>query len=418
LKALQYDYGLARWLLSNAPTQAGKRALWALSRGLGRIWPAMYWSGLGFLQYRDVEEPVLPGAEWVRVAVRYGGICGSDLGSITLHTSPSLSAWTSFPFTMGHENVGHISATGTSVEGFSVGERVVVEPLLGCEARGLLERCPACARGDAGVCENRAGGGIEAGVLTGSCASTGGSWSESFVAHQSQLLRVPEGVSDENAVLSEPFGVALHAVLRHPPPEGGTALVLGAGIIGLCVIAGLRVLGYRSRILSVARHPFQADLARSLGADLVLDPGDEPALAQALGARLAQPVLGPSLVSGGAGVVYECVGKSSSLDTAIRFTREGGTAVILGLAAMPEGIDWASVWLKEITLAGSYVYGVEDCEGRRVRTMELALELAAAGEVDLSSLVTHRFPLSEYRRALSTACAKAKHKLVKAVFAF
>jgi L-iditol 2-dehydrogenase len=378
----------------------------------------MYWSGLGFVQYREVAEPALPGPDWVRVAVRYGGICGSDLGSITLHTSPSLSAWTSFPFTIGHENVGRISAVGATVRGFREGDRVVVEPLLGCEARGLSELCPACARGDAGVCENRAGGGIEAGVLTGSCATTGGSWSESFVAHQSQLLRAPEGVSDESAVLSEPFGVALHAVLRHPPPEGGTALVLGAGVIGLCLIVGLRALGHSNRVVAVARHSFQADLARSLGADLVLDPGDEAGLAEALGARLARPILGASLVSGGAEAVYECVGSSSSLDTAIRFTREGGTAVILGLAAVPEGIDWASIWLKEIKLAGSYVYGVEDWEGRRVRTMELALELPARGVADLSHLVTHRFSLSEYRRALSMASHKARHGMVKAVFAF
>jgi L-iditol 2-dehydrogenase len=378
----------------------------------------MFWSGLGFLQYRDVEEPPLPGPDWVRVAVRYGGICGSDLGSITLHTSPSVSAWTSFPFTVGHENVGTIGDIGGAVEGFAHGERVVVEPLLGCAARGLPRLCPPCARGEAGICENRVGGGIEAGLLTGSCATTGGSWSEAFVAHDSQLLRVPEGVSDENAVMSEPFAVALHGVLRHPPPQGGTALVLGAGVIGLCVIAGLRALGYANRIVAVARHPFQAELARGFGADVIVRPGDEKALADALGARLDRPVLGPSLVAGGAEVVYECVGSSSSLDTAVRFTREGGTAVILGLAAAPEGVDWASIWLKEITLAGSYVYGMETWQGRPIRTMELALELFDQGQADLSALVTHRFPLSDYRRALSMASAKARHRLVKAVFAF
>jgi len=418
LRALQYDYGFARRLLSKTPTEAGKRAVWSLSQSLGRVWPSMFWSGLGFLQYREVDELPLPAPDWARIAVRYGGICGSDLGSISLHASPSLSAWTSFPFTVGHENVGTITEVGDEVEGFSVGERVVVEPLLGCAARGFDEFCPPCARGDAGVCENRAGGEIEAGLLTGSCASTGGSWSESFVAHESQLLRVPEGVSDENAVLSEPFAVALHAVLRHPPSEDGTALVLGVGAIGLCVIAGLRALGYSNRILAVARHSFQAELARSLGASEVLRPGDEVALAEALGARVEAPILGSSLVAGGAEVVYECAGSNASLDAAIRFTREGGRAVILGLAAVSEGVDWASIWLKEITVAGSYVYGVESWQGRRVRTMELALELVAQGRVDLSQLVTHRFPLSEYRRALSMATNKARHGLVKAVFAF
>lgn len=403
MRALQFDDSIPRYVLAKA---------------LGRFFPAIYWSGLGCLRYCEVAEPALPGPDWVRVRTRYGGICGSDLNAITLHDSPSVSAYTSFPFTLGHENLGTIAELGPAVQGFAVGERIVVDPLLGCAARGFADLCPSCARGDHGLCERRTEGTIAAGTMIGYCATTGGSWSPSFVAHHSQLVRVPESVSDENAALTDPFATALHAVLRSPPPEGGTVLVLGAGVIGLCAIAALRALGYSNRILVVARHSFQVELARRYGADEIVRPGDDAALAEALSARLHRPILGKPLVSGGAEVVYECVGSDASLDTAIRFTREGGAMVLVGLAAIPKGIDWTSIWLKEIGVLGSYAYGFETWQGRRVRTFELALELMSAGKVDLSPLLTHRFALSEYCKALAAATRKSRHQLVKAVFTF
>jgi len=403
LRALQFDDSIPRYVLAKA---------------LGWFFPGVYWSGLGCLRYREVAEPALPGPDWVRVRTRYGGICGSDLNAITLHDSPSVSACTSFPFTLGHENLGTIAELGSAVQGFALGERVVVDPLLGCVTRGFADLCAPCARGDYGVCERRTEGAIAAGTMIGYCATTGGSWSPSFVAHQSQLVRVPESVSDENAALTDPFATALHAVLRCPPPEDGTVLILGAGVIGLCVIAALRALGYANRILVVARHPFQVELARRYGADEIVRPGDDRALAEALSARLHRPMLGKPLVSGGAEVIYECVGSDASLDTAVRFTREGGTMVLVGLAALPRGIDWTSIWLKEIAVLGSYSYGLETWQGRRVRTFQLALELMTAGKVDLSPLLTHRFPLSEYRKALAAATQKSRHHLVKAAFVF
>ncbi len=403
MKAIQIDDSIPRYVLAKV---------------LGRFFPSVYWSGLGLLKYREVEEPALLGPDWVKVKTRYGGICGSDLNVITLHDSPSTSAYASFPFTLGHENVGTILEVGPAVEGFAEGDRVVVEPILGCTVRGFDDLCPACARGTPAVCERRTEGVVGPGTFTGFCARTGGSWSPVFLAHQSQLLRVPENVSDENGVMVEPFATALHAVLRTPPPEGGTALVLGAGTIGLCVVAALRGLGYDNRVVVVAKHPFQADLARHLGADVVVPPGDDEALAGVLSARLHRPILGDPLVSGGAEVVYECVGHTASLRTGIRFTREGGTMVLLGLAAVPKGVDWAPIWMKEIAIHGSYAYGFDVYQGRRVRTFQLALDLMAGGKVDLSPLVTHRFRLDDYKKALETAAHKSRHRVVKAVFTF
>jgi threonine dehydrogenase-like Zn-dependent dehydrogenase len=352
------------------------------------------------------------------VDVRYAGICGSDLGLISLEPSTALAGVSSFPFIMGHENVGTLGELGAEVEGFAVGDRVVVEPLLGCVARGFADCCSPCARGDPAVCERRTDGAVAAGPMTGFCSTTGGSWSSTFVAHQSQLVRVPDGVSDENALLVEPFATGLRAVLRNKPSADAQALVLGSGVVGICVVAALRRFCDCIGIAVVAKHPFQADLARRYGADVVVPPGNDEMLADVLGARLHPYLMASSLVSGGANVVYDCVGGDASLDTAVRFTREGGSTVLLGQVGIPRAIDWTSVWYKEISIRGSYAYGWETRQGRRERTFQVAMDVLQAGDLDLAPLITHRFRLQEYRQALRMATYKSRHELVKAVFTF
>ncbi|HET9017300.1 MAG TPA: alcohol dehydrogenase catalytic domain-containing protein, partial [Thermomicrobiaceae bacterium] len=212
---------------------------YALSKALGRGFKGIYWSDLACLQLREVPPPPLPSPGWVRVRTRYGGICGSDLGLVLLHSSTASAPFTSFPFTVGHENVGTVVELGGAVGDVAIGQRVVVDPLLPCAVRGFDDPCPACARGDYNLCERFREGALAPGMLTGFCRDTGGSWSPSFVAHRSQLVPVPESVSDESAVLAEPFAVALHAVLRNRPADDDTVLVIGAGVIGLCTVAAL-----------------------------------------------------------------------------------------------------------------------------------------------------------------------------------
>ena len=106
------------------------------------------------LRYRDVPEPQLPGPEWVKIKTRYGGICGSDINAVFLNDSPTLTALISFPFTLGHENVGTIAEVGSGVDGYTPGDRVVVEPLLPCVTRGINPICEYCQRGEYALCQN------------------------------------------------------------------------------------------------------------------------------------------------------------------------------------------------------------------------------------------------------------------------
>ncbi len=395
---------------------------YAVSKALGTGSSRAFWSNVSCLQFKDVPEPRLPTPEWLRIRTRFGGICGSDVGLVTLHSSTSTSAYTSFPFTVGHENVGVVGEVGGSAGGIEVGRRVVVDPLLPCVVRGFGDPCAMCARGDYNLCLRFRDGSIAPGMLTGFCRDTGGSWSSSFVAHQSQVIPVPDSVPDENAVLAEPFAVALHAVLRNRPTDDQTVLIIGAGVIGLATLAAIRAIGSKARVIITARHPFQVETAKRLGADEVIKPERGAAfyrqIAQLTGAAIYKPVIGKDVVSGGANIIFECVGSNSTVDDALRLTAASGRMVLVGLAGIPRGIDWSPIWLSEVEVRGSFCYAMEDFAGERISTMRLAIKLMAEHGVDLSQFVTHRFKLSDYRNALETVTSKGRSGVIKAVFAF
>ncbi len=394
---------------------------YVLTKALGAVYQPAFWGPLAMLQYREVPEPALPGPQWVKIKTHYGGICGSDMSTISLKDSPALSAFISFPFTLGHENVGVIAEVGHRVEGFGSGDRVVAEPLLPCATRGIEPPCEFCQRGEFSLCQNFAEGDLSPGFSIGTCRDTGGSWSPCFVAHHSQLFPVPENVSDENALMVEPFSVALHAVMGNFPDDDDTVLVLGAGVIGLCTVAALRTVGSGARVIVLAKYPFQGEMAQRFGADEVIYPGEGGyfrAVAEATGGKLYKPLLGRRVLVGGADVVYECVGNEGSIDDSLRLARSGGTVVLVGLAAIPQRVDWTPIWLNELTIKGSYWCGTETLQGRRVRTMQLALNWMAEGKIDLTPMVTHRFGLDDYKTALAVTANKGRHQVIKSVFVF
>src|SRR5258706_940397 len=176
-------------------------------------------SPLSPLQLGDVPEPALPTPSWVRVHSSLSGICGSDLAAIGGHASLYLDPLTSYPFVPGHEVVGVLDD----------GSRVVIDPALGCRVRVSEPMCPRCAEGRPGLCYNVTDGPIEVGLQTGYCADTGGGWGEVLVAHPSQIHAVPDALSDEAAVLIEPFACCIHAALRGGATKSDVVVVVGAG---------------------------------------------------------------------------------------------------------------------------------------------------------------------------------------------
>jgi threonine dehydrogenase-like Zn-dependent dehydrogenase len=408
---------------------------WLLLKALGRRFPGLATGPYALLRLRDVEPLRLPNSRWARVRPVLSGVCGSDLASIAAEGSPFFAPLTSFPFTFGHEVVGLVEEVGPDVRAVKAGDRVVVEPALHCGVRDIDPPCAACAAGQYGNCVNVTKGAISAGVQTGYCRDTGGGWSGSLVAHEMQLHRVPDGLSDDAAVMVEPFSCALHGVLRalsEPVASAReranalvdatgserVALVLGCGTMGLLTIAALRATDAPCQIVALAKHPHQQELAKRLGADEILPAGRDQydALCRRTGATMHPAEIGQPTVLGGFDLVFDCVGSPRSLDDALRFTRARGRTVLVGMPAIPKTVDWTTIWFKELNVQGVYAYGVEDFTGQRVKTFELALRFMDQWKVDLRPLVTHRFGLSDYKLAIQTALATGPSQSVKTVF--
>ena len=359
-------------------------------------------SSLSMLKIGDVPEPELPASDWVRVMPTLSGICGSDLAAIGGHASLYLDLLTSYPFVPGHEVVGRL-ADGT---------RVVIEPALGCKVRAIQPPCPRCAEGRPGLCYNVTEGPIEVGLQTGYCADTGGGWGEVLVAHPSQLHTVPEALSDEAAVLIEPFACCVHAALRGAATKDDIVVVSGAGTIGLLTVAAIKLFTPPKRLIAIAKHPTQRDLARKLGADQVISPGEAFQRIRFATASRRLEGMNRSLLLGGADVTFECVGRADTLNDAVRFTREGGSVVVVGMPG-EEKVDWAPIWQRELTVIGAYAYGAEPkAKGRR--TFELALE--AAPELHLETMTGPLFGLGEYRDAIAYAMSAGRLGAVKVAF--
>jgi len=396
---------------------------YAAGLALSKLSTRFLWSGLSCTTFDDVPEPSLLGDDWVVIKTRYGGICGSDMSTIRLQSSPYFSPLTSFPFTFGHENIGRIAVAGSAAGDWREGDRVIVEPILWCEPRGFKDLCRYCRCGEINRCERIVEGAVSPGLMTGYCRDTGGSWSEYFLAHKSQLYKVPDPVSDENGLMVEPFAVGLHAASNNFPSDDEAVLLIGAGAIGLCTLAALRALGSKSEISVLVRHAFQADAALKLGANRVISTrsGDDyyAEIAEITEAKLLKPALGKRVVLRGFDRVFECVGSDLSLDDSLRFTRNGGKVVLVGVPGIAKNVDWSAIFASELELKAAYVYNhAENYGGRTWRAFDLVLDLMSKKQLDLSWMVTHKFALDDYSQALQLQMHRAKNHSIRSVFSF
>lgn len=388
---LEYHRSPARYVASRAATgtSIGGRAAGVLAANL---------SPLRLLNRPD---PRRPGPEWTRVRPILSGICGSDLGLLTGRNSPYLSALVSMPFSPGHEVVGE---TLDDLPGIDRGTRVVIDPVLGCAARGI-DPCEACAADAHNRCDRLTAGQVSVGLQTGFCADTGGGWSRMLVAHASQLHPVPDSLDDHAAVLVEPLACAVRAARRVALPEGATVLVVGAGTVGLLTVLALREHTKAGPIYVVARYGHQRERAAAVGATDVIAPDRAAwALRRATGGFLAAPERGDEFLLGGVDVVFECTG-GSGLDTALRVARAGGTVVLSGMPN--QAVDLTPAWFRELELVGAYASGGADFPD----ALTLAHAPALAGYVDAV------YPLSRWRDAIGHAAAAGRLGTVKVAFA-
>ena len=332
-----------------------------------------------------------------------------------------MTAFISFPQVLGHEVVGLVDTTGPAVRDLDVGQRVVLYPNLGCRPRGVTPVCPACERGDYSICWNFHEGRLSPGIHTGNAVEATGGFAERLPAHRSMAFPVPDAIADEVAVLADPWSVSFHAITRNPPAPGSKVIVYGAGALGTTATAILRQLYPTVDVATIARWPSQADLARSLGAE-VFAPQPAEALIEALatwsGATLRRPWNGlPVAYPGMVDVVYDTVGAPSTVELGLRILREQGTLVQLGVSS-PARFEWTPWYFKELRLIGSNAFGDETFEGRKQHAFEHFFDLLLDGRIDLTGMLTHQFRLGEWRDAFTTIVNQGDTGAIKVAFDF
>ena len=373
----------------------------------------------------DLDDPPVIADDWMVLRNRLTGICGSDSKQVLMDFGDAddnpMTAFITFPQVLGHEVVGMVDTTGPAVRGLDIGQRVVLYPNLGCRPRGITPLCPACERGDYSICWNFHEGRLSAGIHTGNAVEATGGFAEALPAHQSMAFAVPDAIPDEVAVLADPWSVSFHAITRNPPPPGAKVVVYGAGALGTTATAILRQLHPTVEVATVARWPGQADLARSLGAE-IFAPLPAEALVESLaawsGATLRAPWNGlPVAYPGQIDLVYDTVGAPATVEVGLRVLREQGTLVQLGVSS-PERFEWTPWYFKELRLIGSNAFGDETFEGRRRHAYEHFFDLLLDDRIDLTGMLTHRYRLDEWREAFTTIVDQGTTGAIKVAFDF
>jgi threonine dehydrogenase-like Zn-dependent dehydrogenase len=371
------------------------------TQALGRLWSGAYFSGVSPVRL-GVVTPLPLGPGQVRVRNLLCGICASDLHIIYSDVDPRVHP-AALPghdrIYLGHEVVSVVEDVGPAVTRLKVGDRVVMQSRFVrtvCAAQGRPP-CPACAEGDYAVCESGTANPLTPGV--------GGGFGEGYTAHEAELWAVPDFLTDEQAALVEPLACSLRAVRRAPPPPQSKVLVIGCGTIGLGIVMALRALHPDVQVYAAARHPQQRALATTNGATLLAGPLlDETA--RITGATLHKGHFGNRTLTGGFDVVYDSVGQDETVGTALRCTRSRGTTMIAGVHLHPSKLDLTPVVHEEVELKGSFCHGQERWQGDSLSTMDLVSRLLRTGAIDAQPLLTHRFPLAQWREALRTASDK------------
>jgi threonine dehydrogenase-like Zn-dependent dehydrogenase len=375
---------------------------------------------------QELEDPKPLAPDWLVLDTRLCGICGSDTKQVFMDTGgdwpdASMTAFISFPQVLGHEVVGTVHEVGDEVRDVEVGQRVLLQCWLSCGPRGITPMCPPCEAGDYSMCWNFLDGRLAPGIHVGNSSDAPGGFGELVPAHASMAIPIPDDVTDEVAVLADPFSVALHAVTRTPPPAGGRAVVWGAGALGSGAIAVLRALYPSVEVCVVARTLAQQSLARSLGAHHIVSSEQSPEaivveLAEWSGGVLRQPWDGlPIAHPGFIDAVYDTVGTPATLEQGLHVMKPRGSIAVMGVNA-PGRFEWSPLYFKEVKIVGSNAFGIEAVEGVRKHAMEHYLDLVRAGRVDVSAMLTHRFPIDEWRAAFTAIARQDETGAIKVAF--
>ncbi len=312
----------------------------------------------GRFVYEEVPEPSLS-PDHVMIRVKACGICGSDVHGMDGSTGRRIP-----PIIMGHEASGVIVAAGPEVHHFQAGDRVTFDSTIYCGS------CFFCRRGEINLCDNRR-------VLGVSCGEyrLHGAFAEYVAVPERVLYRIPDALSFDRAAMIEPCSIAVHAVDRCQVSINDTAVVVGAGMIGLLIIQALR-LGGCGRIFAVDVEDAKLQLACRLGADVGLNSSKGDSAAEIR--RLTE--------DRGAEIALEAVGITPAVQTALASLRKGGQLVLVGNLAPMVDFPLQAAVTRELTILGC-------CASRG--EYPACLDMIARGKLDVDALMSAAAPLAD-----------------------
>lgn len=325
---------------------------------------AAVWYGKKDIRVMDVPEPSSPGNGQVKVKVKWCGICGSDLheylaGPIFIPTeTPHPLTGNKAPLILGHEFSGDVVEVGPGVTNIKVGDRVAPDACQVCW------QCDRCKENRYSLCEKLAFTGL----------MTEGAFAEYVNVPAYTIYKIPDNMDYETAALIEPLAVGMHAIRRAPLVQGDTAVILGAGTIGLVTLLCAKAAGAQ-QIYVIEKAKARKDLAQKLGATEVLDPSEVDVLAMIR-----------KLTGGGADVVFECIGNDKTAPLAVELARTAGKVVIVGIFEASSSLNFNSLSFTEKTVTGSLAYYGE---------FGPALSLVSDGRIDVKPLITGRISIDD-----------------------
>lgn len=310
------------------------------------------------LVYKDMPDPEI-GSEEVLVEVAACGICGSDVHGMDGSTGRRVP-----PLIMGHEAAGTIVDVGAAVQGWQPGDRVTFDSTIYCG------KCYYCRAGQVNLCSDRRVLGVSPGEYR-----QHGAFADYVAVPQHILYRLPDAVSFVQAAMLEPLSVAFHAVGLPRIKLNDSAVVVGAGMIGLLVIRALRLAGC-GQIIAVDLDEGRLAAAKQFGADTGIR-GDAPDVPQQVQA----------LTEGrGADQAFEVVGITPAVQTALASTRKGGSLTLVGNLAPTVELPLQSVVTRQITLYGSCASSGE---------YPACIDMLARGAVSVEPLISAVAPLRD-----------------------
>ena len=318
-------------------------------KAMGSRMPGLLSGYAAPLRLVTIDPPKADRPGWARVRTRLSGICGSDLGALSGKTSLYFSAARVAAVRArprGRRRApGRLRGPAGRHPGRARPGARPVPPAAWSRARTAPPAPPTGAAGSPSAT-------CRPGLQTGFCKDTGGGWGQQLSAHRSQMHVVPEGYSDEQALLVEPVACAVHTALRAGVRPNDRVLVSGAGSVGLFATLALRELTPAGEIIVVAKHGHQRELALELGATEVVAPDEVlRRVRRSTGAFQLKPEFSSPYLLGGVDVAVDAVGSKQSLETALHATRAGGRVVMSG---MPAPADLSAAWFRELELVGTY----------------------------------------------------------------